>query len=268
MASMRRFEDSWKRIDRATMHAEAFASQWAGLIDPEAKEVGIKRKNDGTWVAFAIHKVNPEHDLAIELGEFFYQLRAALDGMIFKAVIIQGKVDPPANESTLEFPIYPTKGKFEGCAAYRAPFPEKLKAWFEAIQPYNTGKPGYAETADMRRLLTLLHNCARKDRHRRLHVVAAIPTSVEWKFDISPGGKISNVRELRPNFLENESEFLAFHASGVSGPDSYFKLATGVTIEISVAEIPGLTGQGVMLELARIIDAVRYIVEKFEVGYR
>jgi hypothetical protein len=262
------FTDSWKRIDRAVMHAKAFTSEWGAFVDPKSYETRIDRKSEGTFVAVGRLLAIPENDLALELGEFFYQLRAALDAVIYKAMEIESFPDLPAKEHSIEFPIYPTdSGKFESSPINKGPFPQELKDWLKSIQPYNAPHSSDSQIVEVGRRLKLLHDCARKDRHRRLHVIAAVPTSLQVDFDPSPGVVITHERPLIANFLENETEFFAFHATGFNQPGAKIELASGITLDISIGEIPGLVGQALIDELNGITLIVRDIINLFEKAY-
>jgi hypothetical protein len=222
-----------------------------------------------TGVARAELLVPPKNDLALELGEFFYQLRAALDGAIYKMTVREGRADPPADENRIEFPIYPTPGKFKHCACNTGPLPNDLKRWLESVQPYNANKAIDANTREFIRVLTLMHDCARKDRHRKLHAIAAVPTTTDFTFEIDLPGTISFVHPIQSNFLNNESDFLRF---GVEGPPitrhDQIKLTGQVTIQVVIQEIPHAIGPTLGAELNRMVTATRAIIQIFEDGYR
>jgi hypothetical protein len=261
---MRRFEDSWKRIDRAMIHGKAFTAECEGLIDPKSYKTGVEHKGDGTFVVVVRASQLPEHNVAIELGELFYQLRAALDALIFKATETESFPNAPASEDRIEFPIYPAdNGKFESSAVYKGPLPKELKDWLKAIQPYNAAKSSNPWVVEVGRRLGLLHDCARKDRHRRLHVIAAVPTAMQWSFNVS-NGAITHERQLNADFLKHQTEFLEFQATGWEREDFEINLASRLTLEISIGEMPGLAGQSVVSELEGITDTVRWIVDTFE----
>jgi hypothetical protein len=260
MTAMRLFEDSWKRVDRAEMHGKAFTAEWNGLLKPEAFEFRTEQKSDKTFVLVGRFREIPKNDLALELGEFFYQLRAALDGIIFKTAEVKSAPNLPADEDRLEFPIYETSKRFKNSAVYRGPFPQELRDWLESVQSYNAANSGDPKVVEYGRRLKLLHDCARKDRHRRLHLVAAVPVSANWNFD--PPLAISQVRQLNANFFEHEAEFLELHVS------DEVHLKGQLSLNISVGEMPGPLGQAVVGEMEGLLEAVSLIVEDFEMAFK
>ena len=205
------------------------------------------------------------NDFSLELGEFFYQLRAALDGAVYQATVIEHGSDPPPDENRIEFPLYPSPDKFNNSAANKGPLPNDFKSWFQSIQPYTVGKPPYAGDTLLAYRLKTLHDCARKDRHRRLHVLAVVPTEVNWEFEGLGDVVITSIHPLPANFLEDECEFLRFQTS--APPPKGVKLKTDISVEIGVAEIPGVVGNRLFEELAAILNSVGHAVNQFEQWY-
>jgi len=70
-------------------------------------------------------------------GEMLYQLRAALDGSVYQAAIIESGQDPPPNENRLEFPICVSAAEFHKSAWKIAPLSKQCRDFIESIQPYN-----------------------------------------------------------------------------------------------------------------------------------
>jgi hypothetical protein len=99
-----RFKDCWKRLDRAGAHLQAFQDEWNGVRNENSHTLSVKVDNDGTGLFRAI-LLRPIKDLALILGEVFYQLRAALDGAVYISAVIYNGGQLPANESQWEFPI-------------------------------------------------------------------------------------------------------------------------------------------------------------------
>lgn len=262
----RLFEDSWKRIDRAVVHGEAFRAEWEGLINPNSYRVFIEMETDWTsGAAKAVPLVVTKNNMALELGEFFYQLRACLDALVYQVAVISECSDPPANQDSVEFPIYINPKKFDRNPINNPPFPEEMRNWLETIQPYNTAKTAGTTYSTLNKTLGLLHDCARKDRHRKLHVVAAVPIETKWDFKVSGAGKITFVNPVRANFLENESVFLVFGTEGIiRGDGTNIGLNTEIVVNISIDEIPVPSGGNIGAELTRLVQAAEFIINTFE----
>lgn len=258
---MHRFIDSQRRIERAVMHGNTLVAEWNTLLKPDDFQYRIEHKGDGTSVLIGRFKDAPKNDLALELGEFFYQLRAALDGLIFTAAEILSAPERPAHENRLEFPIYDSHARFENCPVWNGPFPQELKDWLQTVQPYNATVPTDPNTAEYRRMLKLLHDCARKDRHRRLHIIGTIP--VETRIAFNPPIPDAQVQFLNPNMLEGEAELVKLRISEKdwTTPNIYFN--ANITLNISIAEMPGLTGAELSREFEGLANMVSLITNDF-----
>ena len=248
------------------MHARTFTERANTLIQSNPPEFAFDFKHDGKTGGIgtvrAVFAKPFDRTLALELGEFFYQLRAALDGAFWEAavIVLGGKV--PAKPNSIEFPICANKDKFGTSSVHKLPFPKKLYDLICSIQPYRVSE--YADTPDesFLRMVQLLHDCARFDRHRELHVVAAFPSAGKATlFSVQPY-QFTHIQALRSNFLEDECHFLGFRIDGWDGtaePD--VALQGHLDIEISVKEIPRSMNLGDCLEVLRVTTA--YIVEQF-----
>lgn len=243
------------------MHANALALEWNTLLKPDTFEYRTEHKSDGTSILIGRFRDLPKNDLALELGEFFYQLRAALDGLIFAAAEFLSAPNPAADENRLEFPIYESPARFQASPVWNGPFPDELKVWLETVQPYNASAPADPNTAEYQRRLKLLHDCARKDRHRRLHVIGTIPIQTQIGFD--PPLPDAQVRFLNPNMLEGEAEMVELRVSEKdwSAENVYFKAE--IVMNISIAEMPGLTGPELSREFEGLANMAYLIVNDF-----
>ena len=266
------FEDSWKRIKRAKVHAEAFWDEVLRMFPKDGYTVNLDKENERTWIVTAVFKTVPDDEvLSLELGEFFYQLRAALDALIWKAVWITQGSEPPPDANRLEFPIYSDpKGqkKFDSAAIHDFPFPQELKDWLRTIQPYSTEKPVGDPDRGLGSTLQTLHDCARKDRHRRLHVAAAVASIVEYDFlDGFPEGVTVGSAEILPaDFLKGKNAFLRLELSSQAATFPSFQrhLATALKVDISVDEITNWTIEGFPDEIVRFGGATEHVISRFE----
>jgi hypothetical protein len=264
------FPQSWRRVDRAAFHLKAFQAEWERVVGPEAHEIVTEPNDDWTQgTVRAVPRISRENTLAIELGEFFYQLRAALDATVYQAALFVEATDPPADEDRLEFPIYAGEKRFKNSAVYIGKFPDDLKRWFESIQPYNAAKTADADTLLLIKYLRLIHDCARKDRHRQLHIVAAYPTRFACEFEYTPSTlRIRSPRRLRVNLLESDEPFFFFDIEGADlTVHNKIKLKTTLQVEVSVDQIPVAPGGRMDTEIKGMCAAVEFVIKYFESGF-
>ena len=258
------FEDSWKRIGRSRIHAEALWGEVDRLFPKDGYTVLPHKESERTWTLSAAFKTPVgDNTIALELGEFFYQLRAALDAAVWKAVWIMDGTEPPANASNLEFPIYTDEGKFNNAGIHKLNFPQELRDWLATIQPYSADKSISDPDSGLNVTLKGIHDCARKDRHRRLHVFACIGEPVGFEcLPASPGVGITFVQPVRSDFLKGENTFLRFGVAG-SGPDFKINLATSLKVDIAIEDIP-IWGPSFGDELKRFGLATEYVINRFD----
>lgn len=168
------FEGCWDRFDRAITHRDAAMKLWSDFLDDEnAYEFGFymdpQRENVGrgtirVWQARSM----PASELSILFGEYFYNLRAALDYAVYATAIVDnGWHDPPPGERVLQFPVCETPESWVKNAYHIRPLSERHRSWIESVQPYQgTDDP-------TQRGIFWLNHLARLDRHRALRVVGA-----------------------------------------------------------------------------------------------
>ncbi len=104
--------------------------------------------------------------LPILFGEYFYNLRAALDYVVYTTAIIDnGWRDPPPGKSVLQYPVCETPETWRNSAFHVQPLTARHRSWIELVQPYVGG-----EDPKVRGIYWLNH-FARLDRHRELRIV-------------------------------------------------------------------------------------------------
>jgi len=258
------FEECGRRIDRAHTHCAAFVAGWRTLLESDSYFFLPEMKDERTGIVSATLKNSIRHELSLELGEFFYQLRSALDGAVYRAVDLRRGTKNIARIDRLDFPITKSVTAFEKAALHENPFPEDLRKWIEGVQPYFTGKT--PEQKEISFFLLLLHDCARKDRHRQLHLVAVVPDKLEGTIQVQSPCVVDYVRAKSNNLLEDKCEFLEFGVSNTF-PDMDIELNGKFTIQVSIEEIPGVVNDMVVQTLLRIEAATKLVVKRFEKAF-
>jgi len=267
-----KFKNSWSRLDRATEHLAAFQAEWDALFQKDSLTTVARYDEDSGWyvASVALEEATQErirnNRLSLVLGEFAYQLRAALDGLIWDAITIRQGAEPPTDANRLEFPILNGKVRiFKDCGFLKFPFPDKLRDWLESIQPDATMKPDGHPDKGLSTALEDVHNLARLDRHRRLRVIAAVPTTLKFGVVCQPPSKVIARQRLWCDILGGHYEFLGFQVEAIDGkqPDN-LHLETHMSFEVLFEDIPPLEDLSTGHHLQMLRDAVRYVIGKFE----
>ena len=203
----------------------------------------------------------PENDLALEVGEFFYQLRAALDSLIYQASVYSEGLDPPSNQDKVEFPICIDEGKFNRNAVNKPPFPAPLRDWILSIQPYVARDPAHPHH-ELSRYLEILHDCARFDRHSDCMWRASLAS------DVSPGVNVTGIEHVPGNILQHEDVFLRFKVDSFnSSSPKKIKLKSHFALQIAVEYLPTPEGSDMGKEMMKILKAVDVVIQFFRDGF-
>ena len=252
---MSKFDQCRQRIERANLHRKAFIAAWNDICKTDSHRFPTEQQGQGKGVIKAIRTQPVQRkDLAFILGEFFYQLRAALDGLSYKAVTLI-TTEEPTSDNRLDFPIRTAPKGLKESSFYGYNLPHELRNWIEVVQPYNASKTAGTENEGINGAFALINDCARKDRHRKLHVIAAAVTEATGTFSLKNLRCIDWITLLPANLLDDECTIIEFGFSGVFA-EAEVKMQGDLAIDISVDEIPGVRG----VELANCLYACQFAV--------
>jgi hypothetical protein len=234
------FESCRERIGRAKIHAKAFAQAWNDFVEDEPYSAVVHVDDDGTGGIWA----EPVYDalpsvFSLELGEFLYNLRAALDHCVYAAAIVESGQNPPPNERALEFPICDTAEQFESAAWKIEPLSGHRRQIIKDVQPYNAVEGLTSEKLifSPHRAMAILNDWARKDRHRRLHVMGSWASNVSPMVIIPSGTRIAEMTILGSGILEHQSKVASFRIEGWE-PGMKIQANPNLSIDITLDEIP------------------------------
>jgi len=154
------FEACWHRWDRANEHRQQLAAIWNDYIADHPYDYSLDHEGSGVYVlrVWETRPVSPE--LAVVMGEWLYNVRSALDYVVWATAVYATGQLPPPNEEALQYPIYDTSDAWKR-NTYRlkhlAPHHREMLA---TMQPFNSDPDA--------NFLGWINRLARIDRHRRL----------------------------------------------------------------------------------------------------
>jgi len=232
------FQGCRDRIERAYAHRKALGEIWNKLVNENFYQILVNVEHDGTGT-ISVEQLNPlPVSCALELGETLYNFRAALDGCIYRAAIIESKQNPPPGENRLEFPVCSNAAEFLKSARKIEPLSQKCRDFIESIQPYHTPElPAELYIRNFNRNLGILHDWARKDRHRQLHVVGCWGSQASPSIRLPAGTSLKSIRACTDGFLEYEHEIASFEIDGFV-PGMKVQANPDLMIDIAVNETP------------------------------
>lgn len=104
-------------------------------------------------------------ELSVLFGEWLYNLRSALDYVVWAAAVHSSRKCPPPGESALQYPIYDDASTWKRNLYRLAPLEEHHREMLLTMQPFSSDPDG--------NYLGWLNRLARIDRHRTLSVSTA-----------------------------------------------------------------------------------------------
>jgi hypothetical protein len=201
------FDGCWHRIRRARAHRNAAHRRWHTFLNEHPYSVHFYGDGEGNGSLVFEQQRRVPPSIAVDLGEYLYNLRTALDYCAYAVAIIDSDLDPPPGDDLILFPIYSDVDSFRRNRHRIDPLTEKHRQWIEAVQPYAGGDDPRASP------LYWVNELARIDRHRQLHVLGGYVTR-----------SAPVVRSSRPVsvtfddvdplvFVEGETEIARFHVT-------------------------------------------------------
>jgi len=261
------FEGCWKRIERAHTHRITFAKLWDSFIKEDMYTPSVYMYPDGAGSIRVSPIYNSLPDaFPLELGEMLYHLRAALDGSIYAAAVVETKQNPPPDEEHLEFPICTDRRHFEKSGRKIAPLSDELKAFIKSVQPCYTPplKEG-EEVFNINRCLGILNDWARMDRHRQLHVIGSWASNISPMLRLPPGVTPRDINVFEGGLLEHNNEIATFRLDGYV-PGMKIEANPNLSIDVTVHEVPAPCADNDTLgnRLIAMDVVVRAIIGKLE----
>jgi hypothetical protein len=258
------FREAWNRVRRAQIHPNAFADHWDALIKPDAFGISLEYGTDRTGLIKFQRRFPYVPDASLELGEFFYQLRAALDSLAFTAARKVGG-DSSLNENSIYFPIVDSAERYKRYAKNPLPLPKQLGNWIKSIQLCFAHESSDALVKQIAGYLWFLHDCARKDRHRRLAVLGACGSQLFAHISFTPPVELEHVEGVPCNFFESEGALAKFRiAEHVPGLQVDLRASLELDVVLENIRFPG---PNLFDILDNVRCAVEHVIVKFEEAF-
>lgn len=167
------FDACWHRIDRAEAHRDESAAIWNEWLEDEPYSVVLDHQGEGKFVVKVVQESPTPPEMAVLMGEWFYNLRCALDYAVYATAICDSGKTPPPGDGVLEFPCSFTEDHFRKQEYRLKPLSDYHRvSLVEAMQPYRHEDPDTSA-------LGWLHKLARIDRHRRLTFMLGVVKEIQ-----------------------------------------------------------------------------------------
>jgi hypothetical protein len=177
---MERFESSWRRVDRAAEHRREAAAVWNRYLDRHPFETNLVHEGGGTYAMYVEQAEPTPPEMAVLIGEWAYNLRAALDYAVYETAVIASRRRPPMGAGELQFPVYESKEAFDRSRWRLRALRDHHVELLEHMQPFRHPEP---DTSALR----WLNRVAREDRHRQLSVFTAYAAELKPQIALTTG---------------------------------------------------------------------------------
>jgi hypothetical protein len=181
------FDLAFARLDRAAPRRGEFADAWASYIESHPWDADLSTVAPRTFEIIVRTYQPAPSSISLAFSDWLAALRPALDNGLYAWVAAVTGQDPPPDAGKLQFPVARTPADFRNQAKRLASVPADIVNRLEQAQPY------HAAYGPRSNLLYWLHELARVDRHRRLHlglgriaenrVQVGVPRGVTAEFD-------------------------------------------------------------------------------------
>lgn len=238
-------DDAWRRVDWADSDGETLKMTIDSFTATDPYTVHVQF--DGHWGTATFRRlIDPISEaewfaqIARIFGSYLDDSRASLNYAAYQAALqVVGK-DPAStlNPESVEFPIFNTQSEFDKKYWVKA-FPDEYRKVFNQVQPRKGRYPG----------LWMLHELARKYRHRLIHPVRAASFS-DYHGVFVDGVPIDGVEILHDGPLEDDDVVLRFPFVGE--PEPGVNVYPAVAIAIGLDD-PSCHGRH-MIEIANMIS--------------
>lgn len=167
------------RLDRCVEHFEAFRMAWEEHLNTKPHTVGVEVDPDGNGRIVFTRLSEPPIELSLILGEYLYELRAALDNTLYAVAVLDSGVNPPPKASSLEWPICVDERAWQAHRRRRLDtLSVEIQDALHAIQPFQAKYPTW-------NCLRILNDMARADRHRTVYFVTSYASNGWMQHDVN-----------------------------------------------------------------------------------
>lgn len=229
------------RLERAKVHNSEFGRIWNEFISDDEREPYfpiLHMEDDGEGNLYIeVDESFPGDQLALHFGEMLYQLRAALDSLVYEVAVLDSGSNPPPDAEKLEFLIRASEASFDQGARKIAPLSDQHRDMIRSVQPYDLPGRGEGE-AVIARVFKELNDLARKDRHRGLRVVTAWVSNKDPLVDVPEGATLDWIEVTPDGLLDDHGELARFKVSGAADPHAEVKANPNCAFDVTVKDAP------------------------------
>ena len=158
------FDFAFARLDHAELKRREFGESWKQYISHHPWDIDVRNVAPTTFEILAVTREQAPVQLSLAFSDWLATIRAALDNGLYAWVASATGQDPPPLAERIQYPICSTAKEYASQRKRLSGVPEDILDKVEAAQPYQSP---YGPESN---LFYWVHELARTDRHRSLHV--------------------------------------------------------------------------------------------------
>lgn len=158
------FDFAFARLDHAESKRREFGESWSRYISHHPWDIDVRNVTPTTFEILAVAREQAPVQLSLAFSDWLATIRAALDNGLYAWVASATGQDPPPQAERIQYPICSTPKEYASQRRRLSGVPQDILDKVEAAQPYQSP---YGPESN---LFYWVHELARTDRHRSLHV--------------------------------------------------------------------------------------------------
>lgn len=202
------FDSAFARHARAEAKRREFGECWERYISTHPWDINVRNADPYTLEILAVTREPTPAELTLIFSEWLAALRSALDNTLYALAAVSSQQSPPPQADRIQYPICSSPAEFKNQSRRLGMLPEHIVDAIEKSQPYQSP---YGPESN---LTYWVHELARKDRHRSLHVGLGRVDEHRVRVAPPPGVTIRFDQTVTPmTYIEEELIVARFTAS-------------------------------------------------------
>ncbi|NUT72732.1 hypothetical protein [Pseudarthrobacter sp. C4D7] len=158
------FDFAFARLNHAASKRREFGESWKQYISNHPWDIDVRNLTPTTFEILAVTREQAPVQLSLAFSDWLATVRAALDNGLYAWVASATGQNPPPLAERIQYPICSTVKEYTSQRKRLSGVPGDILDKIEAAQPYQSP---YGPESN---LFYWVHELARTDRHRSLHV--------------------------------------------------------------------------------------------------
>lgn len=177
------FDACWHRWERAEEHRIRLPEIWNAYIADHPYDFSLDSQGDGVYLIRVWQESSMPPEFAVRMGEWLYNLRSALDYVMWATGVYMTGERPPPDEDKFQYPIYDSERAWKSNLHRLKHLAEHQREMLYTMQPFNSDMDA--------NFLGWINRLARIDRHRRLMDGTAYLAELNPVFRVPEGSAVT-----------------------------------------------------------------------------